>query len=39
VPTHGMGPALTMAYGRAGEGARVGFLLGPPYPPLLVGGG
>jgi hypothetical protein len=26
-----------MAYGRAGDGARVGFLLGPPYPPLLVG--
>jgi hypothetical protein len=37
VPAHGTGPALTLAYGRAGDGARVGFLLGPPYPPLLVG--
>jgi Lactate racemase N-terminal domain len=39
VPTHGMGPALTMAYGRAPEHPRVGFLVGPPYPPLLVGRG
>jgi hypothetical protein len=38
VPTHGMGAALTMAYGRGPENARVGFLVGPPYPPLLVGG-
>ena len=37
VPTHGTGAALTMAYGRGPENARVGFLVGPPYPPLLVG--
>jgi hypothetical protein len=37
VPTHGTGAALTMAYGRAPEGARVGFVVGPPYVPLLVG--
>ncbi len=39
VPTHGTSAALTMAYGRGPEHPRVGFLLGPPYPPLLVGGG
>ena len=38
VPTHGMGPALTMAYGRAPDEPRIGFLVAPPYPPLLVGG-
>jgi hypothetical protein len=38
VPTHGTSAALTMAYGRAPAHARVGFLMGPPYPPLLVGG-
>jgi Lactate racemase N-terminal domain len=38
VPTHGTGAALTMAYGRGPPDARVGFLVGPPYPPLLVGG-
>jgi hypothetical protein len=38
VPTHGTSAALTMAYGLGPEGARVGFLVGPPYPPLLVGG-
>jgi hypothetical protein len=38
VPTHGLGAALGMAEGRAGErGARLGFLLGPPYFPLRVG--
>ena len=37
VPTHGVGAALAMAEGRAGEGARIGFLLGPPYFPLRVG--
>jgi Lactate racemase N-terminal domain len=37
VPTHGMGAALTMAHGRGPDNARVGFLVGPPYPPLLVG--
>ena len=34
VPTHGIGPALEMARGRAGAGARIGFLLSPPYFPL-----
>jgi hypothetical protein len=39
VPTHGVGAALGMAEGRAGErGARIGFVLGPPYFPLRVGG-
>jgi hypothetical protein len=37
VPTHGLGPALEMAHGLAGGEARVGFLVGPPYFPLLVG--
>jgi hypothetical protein len=38
VPTHGLGAALEMAHGRAGGNARIGFLVGPPYFPLLVGG-
>ncbi|MDX6447575.1 MAG: hypothetical protein QOD08_38, partial [Gaiellaceae bacterium] len=38
VPAHGYGAALAMAQGRAGAGARVGFLLSPPYFPLRVGG-
>ena len=38
VPSHGMGAALTMARGRAPADARIGFLVAPPYPPLLVGG-
>jgi hypothetical protein len=37
VPTHGLGAALEMAHGLAGGEARVGFLVGPPYFPLLVG--
>jgi hypothetical protein len=38
VPTHGVNAALAMAEGRAGDGgARVGFLLGPPYFPLRTG--
>jgi hypothetical protein len=37
VPAHGVGAALAMARGRAEEGARVGFLLTPPYFPLRVG--
>lgn len=36
VPTHGLGPALELASGVAGGSARVGFLLAPPYFPLLV---
>ena len=39
VPTHSAGTALEMAYGLAGGRARVGVLLAPPYPPLLVGAG
>lgn len=38
VPTHGISSALEMAHGRAGGKARIGFLLGPPYFPLDVGG-
>jgi hypothetical protein len=37
VPTHGLGPALAMAHGRAGGPPRIGFLLSPPYYPLTVG--
>ena len=37
VPSHGVGSALEMAHGVAGGRARVGILLAPPYPPLLVG--
>ncbi len=36
VPSHGIGPALEMARGRAGGPPRVGFLLAPPYFPLTV---
>ncbi len=39
VPTHGIGPALEMAHGRAGGAAKLGVLLAPPYFPLEVGGG
>jgi lactate racemase-like protein len=37
VPSHSPQAALDMALGVAGEGARVGVLLAPPYPPLVVG--
>lgn len=37
VPSHGIGSALEMAHGVAGGRARVGILLAPPYPALLVG--
>lgn len=36
VPTHGIGAALEMAYGRAGRPPRIGFLPAPPYVPLQV---
>jgi lactate racemase-like protein len=36
VPAHGIGAAIEMAKGRAGEGASIGFLLSPPYSPLRV---
>ncbi len=37
VPTHGLAPALEMAAGRTGGRPHIGFLLAPPYFPLLVG--
>ena len=37
VPTQSIGAALTMARGLAGDGARIGFLLSPPYFPITVG--
>ncbi len=37
VPSHSISSALEMAHGVAGGRARVGVLLAPPYPPLLVG--
>lgn len=37
VPSHGIGSALEMAHGVAGGRARIGILLAPPYPALLVG--
>ncbi|MGH3065163.1 MAG: hypothetical protein ACRDOF_02575 [Gaiellaceae bacterium] len=37
VPSHSIATALEMAHGVAGEGARSGILLAPPYAPLLVG--
>jgi len=36
VPTHGLGPALTMVRGWTDRPPRVGFLLSPPYFPLRV---
>jgi hypothetical protein len=38
VPSHNASTALTMAAGLAGPDGRVGVLLGPPYPGLIVGG-
>jgi Lactate racemase N-terminal domain len=38
VPSHSVATALEMAHGVAEGRARVGFLLAPPYSPLLVGG-
>ena len=37
VPTHGIGPALAMAHGRASGPPRIGYLLSPPYFPIRVG--
>jgi hypothetical protein len=39
VPTHGLGPALEMAHGRAGGNPRIGFLIAPPFYPIRVGTG
>ena len=38
VPSHNAATALAMAQGVAGENARIGVLLGPPYPGLIVEG-
>jgi hypothetical protein len=38
VPSHNAATALDMARGLHGDGARLGVLVGPPYPPLVVGG-
>jgi len=37
IPSRSVVSALEMAHGVAGGKARVGVLLAPPYPPLLVG--
>ena len=39
VPIGGIGAALQMARGHRGPDASIGFLLAPPYFPLLVGSG
>lgn len=36
VPTHSIAAALEMARGVAGGSQRLGVLLGPPYPPVIV---
>jgi hypothetical protein len=36
VPVHGLGAALEMAHGRGAR--RIGFLLSPPYVPIVAGG-
>jgi hypothetical protein len=36
VPTRSASAALQMAYGRAGGQARIGFLVAPPYFPLVL---
>jgi Lactate racemase N-terminal domain len=39
VPTRGVAAALAMAHGRAGRPPRLGFLVAPPYFPVLVSSG
>ena len=39
VPAHSLGAALEMAHARAGDEPSIGFLLSPPYFPLVVGRG
>jgi hypothetical protein len=39
VPTHGLRAALDMVRGRAGDEARIGFLVAPPYFPIRVAAG
>jgi hypothetical protein len=38
VPTRNLGAALAMARARAGESARIGYLVAPPYFPIRTGG-
>ncbi|MCS7007268.1 MAG: hypothetical protein RMM28_08145, partial [Thermoleophilia bacterium] len=38
VPSRSVSSAFELAHGVAGGRARLGILLAPPYPPLLVGG-
>lgn len=38
VPSHNVPTALAMARGLAGDDARTGVLVGPPYPTVVVGG-
>lgn len=38
VPSHNVSTALAMARGLAGDDARTGVLVGPPYPAVVVGG-
>ena len=37
VPTRSLGAALAMARARASEGARIGYLVAPPYFPIRTG--
>jgi hypothetical protein len=37
VPAHTTTAALEMAYGRSGSQGRAGFVLAPPYFPIVVG--
>jgi hypothetical protein len=37
VPTRSLGAALAMARARAGDGARIGYLVAPPYFPIRTG--
>lgn len=37
IPSHSAQTAIDMALGVAGDDARIGVLLAPPYPPLVVG--
>jgi hypothetical protein len=39
VPTRSLGAALAMARARAGDGARIGYLVAPPYFPIRTGRG
>jgi hypothetical protein len=36
VPVHNLSTALAMAEGKSGSAARIGFVLAPPFSPLVV---